>query len=259
MADHGADRFTAYVRRVTAHLRHLPPEQRAIIEAEMRSHLADAAAERGLPEHDDMVQRATIARLGPAWRLGRAFAAAYRPTGTGKAMRLDWVFVVWWVSANTAGWMLAALGSGAGFSWRLALVYALPTALSGLLLWRSGAAGDWVGRWLLAGLAPWAICAGYLASQPWGAYSEAQSEQALLSGWAGAALLLGAAQWLAMRRHVPFAFLWMPVPLLGLVIGLVSMMAAGVLLVSTLYGLVTGVALVALLRRVASVDRARAV
>lgn len=68
------DLFERYLRTVAAQLRLVEPGRRAAILAELRSHLAEAAAAEGGDADDAAFQAAVVARLGPAGRVGRELA-----------------------------------------------------------------------------------------------------------------------------------------------------------------------------------------
>lgn len=76
MADRSAAPFERYLRRIGAQLGALEPARREALLAELRAHLADAAATDGRDPADPAFQRLVIARLGPARRVGSELAAA---------------------------------------------------------------------------------------------------------------------------------------------------------------------------------------
>lgn len=81
--------FGEYVQQVTSYLAGIRPERRAEIEAELRTHLEDAAAEHGPAPDAVALQRSVLRRLGSGRRLGRALAAANgEPQPTGRARML---------------------------------------------------------------------------------------------------------------------------------------------------------------------------
>lgn len=76
MAVEREDLFERYLRAVAKELSHVEPGRREAAVAELRTHLADAAAAEGRDPDEPAFQAAQIARLGPARHVGRELAVA---------------------------------------------------------------------------------------------------------------------------------------------------------------------------------------
>ena len=100
---------------------------------------------------------------------------------------------------------------------------------------------------------------------PYARLPEDQAEGILLMTYLGAIGIVGVMQWLAIRRHIAYAFVWVITPLLGLITSLFGSMAifwwiegmtsiwvvasfVGAIVYGACYGAVTGGVMVGLLR-----------
>jgi hypothetical protein len=218
--------FDTYLQTVLAHLPRLTPAQRAVIQAELEAHLADAAQERGGRPDDPALQAAVITELGPAKRLGKTWAQTYRSwEGT---MHGSQKVVFWglWVLASTIGW---AHGSyDATPMWQLPFQAMVGIALQSLIL-RGVAGVRWWWPWLLVSLVPWLILMGLYVTvlQP-----GAMTDLAFLFSLQLPAMAVGVGQWLVLRRHVTLAGLWITVPPLGLAVALMTSSSLNVALIA---------------------------
>lgn len=261
--------FDAYIQTVLAQLSPLTAEQRAVIQAELEAHLVDAAHERGSRLDDPAFQAVVIAELGPPRHLGKAWALAY--PSSQDAMHGSQKIVFWglWIVASIVGWTHGSYDDTS--MWHFPAGGMVVIALQTLLL-RQVAGARWWRQWLIASIVPWVVMIGVWMRVPWATIMEAEgkgtfifSSSILLTG-----IALGVGQWLALRRHVNLAGLWIIVPLVSLVIAMTTSLRLNVALIrmshvvvwlggwqeahilvgvvfGAIYGLLTGSSLLALM------------
>lgn len=190
-------------------------------------------------------------------------------TQTQQPAPLNWLLLLWWIPATAAGFALAslfevALGRSSGLmvvafvavggTGAVALQWlALRRLISGAGWWTAtGVAGA-----ALAGLLGIAVGVPAAVATAVADGTETAVEAGLDAAGVTAAIVFGAAlgslQWLVLRRHVAGANRWILVSAVGWVVsGLsagVTDTAAGWAVLGAVYGVITGVALVWLLRR----------
>jgi len=145
---------------------------------------------------------------------------------------LDWTFLVYWMMATTIGWIM-----GGFFAAGISLIV---TGLAiGVLQWiplEKRLAG--AGRWIPATWAGWGLAQFELVLvNP----SQNTFVTGLLVG-----LLVGIAQWLLLRNHLPLAAWWVAINVVAWTTGFWLM--PGIFTSGMIPGLVTGLALDVLLR-----------
>ncbi len=185
----------------------------------------------------------------------------------GNAMALDWRLWLWWVVAGVVGW---AAGWGLGWSevefWSVDIAAAeyggvvvgvtVVGALQWLMLRRQLAGAAW---WIVASLVSGVVAGGVIYGVGGDAGFTAEVARDLDVGWVVEAALYGAVlgvlQWLVLRWQVALSGLWVLASTVGWVVGdpvCSSLMDFGALswvVFGAVYGAITGLVLVWLLRR----------
>lgn len=225
--------FDMYLQTVLAQLSMLTPAERAVIQAELEAHLADAARDCGVPADDPALQARVITALGSGKDLGKAWAQVYAPVESSMRTSSKVLFLGLWVVANIVGWVAVAPGFYNDTSlWRFPLNAVVASVLQALLL-RSVAGVQWWWRWLVAGLIPWLILAGVYATVPWAMLTEPQWEGIFLSSLLLLSVVIGVLQWRVLRGQVRTAWVWVGVPLVSLVTAMMLSISLNVTLVAS--------------------------